>query len=112
MPTRLRLGERCKNRKRDGTECAALDKEGKHATTFARADMPSPPGVMRCETKSTTLRGVLALCADIEVSVDHPAIDPKNDASMDVRVSKPGVQNSDELIDVQVTSPFASKPLD
>ena len=25
---------------------------------------------------------------------------------MDVRISKPSVQNSDELIDVQVTSPF------
>ena len=53
----------------------------------------------------TTLRR-RGLCADIEVLVDHPAIDPENGARMDVRVSKPGVQNSDELIDVQVTSPL------
>ena len=46
------------------------------------------------------------LCADIEVPVYYHAIDPENGARMDVRVSKPGVQNSDELIDVQVTSPF------
>ena len=46
------------------------------------------------------------LCADIEVFVDHLAIDPENGARMDVRISKPGVQNADELIDVQVTSPF------
>ena len=38
--------------------------------------------------------------------MDHPAIDPENGARMDVRISKTGVQNSDELIDVQVTSPF------
>ena len=45
-------------------------------------------------------------CADIEVLVDHPAIDPENGARMDVRISKPGVQNADELIDVQVGSSF------
>ena len=46
------------------------------------------------------------LCADIGVLVDHPAIDPENGARMDVRISKTGSQNADELIDVQVTSPF------
>ena len=46
------------------------------------------------------------LCADIEVLVDHPAIDPENGARMDVRISKPGVQNSDGPTDAQVTSPF------
>ena len=46
------------------------------------------------------------LCGDIEVHVDHPAIDPENGGRMDVRISKPGVQNADELIDVQVTTPF------
>ena len=49
------------------------------------------------------------LCADIEVPVDHPAKDPENGARMDVRISKPGVQNADELIDVQVTSPFCAE---
>ena len=38
--------------------------------------------------------------------MDHPAIDPENGARMDVRISKTGAQNADELIDVQVTSPF------
>ena len=38
--------------------------------------------------------------------MDHPTIDPENGARMDVRISKPGVQNADELIDVQVTSSF------
>ena len=38
--------------------------------------------------------------------MDHPAIDPENGVRMDVSISKPGVQNADKLVDVQVTSPF------
>ena len=90
-----------KNRKRDGTECgAALDKEGKHATTCPCGHaLSARHNALRDEIGNIARR--TGLCADIEVLVDRPAIDP-----VDVRFSKPGVQNSDELIDVQVTSPF------
>ena len=71
-----------------------MDKEGKRHALNA----------LRDEIANIARRTVL--CADIEVLVDHPAFDPENGARMDVRISKPGVQNSDELIDVQVTSPF------
>ena len=67
----------------------------------ARADRHS---ALRDEIANNARR--TGLCADIEVLVDHPAIDPENGARVDVRISKPGVQNADELIDVQVTSPF------
>ena len=99
-------GSRCKNRKRDGTECgAALDKEGKHATTCPCGHaLSARRNALRDEIANIARR--TGLCADIEVLVDHPAIDPESGARMDVRISKPGVQNADELIDVQVTSPF------
>ena len=99
-------GNRCKNKKRDGTECgAALDKEGKHATTCPCGHaLSARHNAVRDEIANISRR--TGLCADIEVLVDHPAIDPENGARMDVRISKPGVQNADELIDVQVTSPF------
>ena len=99
-------GNRCKNKKRDGTECgAALDKEGKHGTTCPCGHaLSARHNALRDEIANIARR--TSLCADIEVLVDHPAIDPENGARMDVRISKPGVQNADELIDVQVTSPF------
>ena len=95
-----------KNRKRDGTECgAALDKEGKHATTCPCGHaLSARHNALRDDIANIARR--TGLCADIETLVDHPAIDPENGARTDVRVSKPGVQNPDELIDVQVTSPF------
>ena len=95
-----------KNKKRDGTECgAALDKEGKHATTCPCGHaLSARHNALRDEIANIARR--TGLCADIEVLVDHHAIDPENGARMDVRISKPGVQNADELIDVQVTSPF------
>ena len=98
-------GNRCKNKKRDGTECgAALDREGKHATTCPCAHaLSARHNALRDEIANIARR--TGLCADIEVLVDHPAIDPENGARM-VRISKSGVQNADELIDVQVTSPF------
>ena len=97
-------GSRCKNRKRDGTECgAALDKEGKHATTCPCGHaLCARHNALRDEISNSARR--TGLCADIEVFVDHPAIDPENGARMDVRISKRDVQNADELIDVQVTS--------
>ena len=71
----------------------------------ARADTPSPrENALRDEIANIARR--TGLCADIEVIVDHPAIDPEHGARMDVRISKTGAQNADELIDVQVTSPF------
>ena len=99
-------GNRCKNKKRDGTECgAALDREGKHATTCPCGHaLSARHNAFRDEIANIARR--TGLCADIEVLVDHPAIVPENGARMDVRISKPGVQNADELIDVQVTSPF------
>ena len=39
----------------------------------------------------------------------HPAIDPENGVRMDIRVSKHAVEDFDELIDVQVTSPFCGE---
>ena len=99
-------GNRCKNKKPDGTECgAALDKEGKHATTCPCGHaLAVRHNALRDEIANIARR--TGLCADIEVLVDHPASDTENGARMDVRISKPGVQNADELIDVQVTSPF------
>ena len=100
-------GNRCKNKKRDGTECgAALDKEGKHATTCPCGHaLSARHNALRDEIANIARR--TGLCADIEVLVvDQPAIDPENGARMDMRISKPGVQNADELIDVQVTFPF------
>ena len=99
-------GNRCKNKKRDGTECgAAIDKEGKHATTCPCGHaLSARHNALRDEIANIARR--TGLCADIEVLVDFPAIDPENGARVDVRISKPGVQNSDELIDVQVTSTF------
>ena len=99
-------GNRCKNKKRDGTECgAALDKEGKHATTCPCGHaLSARHNALRDEIANIARR--TGLCADIEVLVDHHAIDPENGAKMDVRISKPGFQNADELIDVQVTTPF------
>ena len=99
-------GNRCKNKKRDGTECGAvLDKEGKHATTCRCGHALSPRHkALRDEIANIARR--TGLCVDIEVLMDHPAIDPENGARMDVRISKPGIKNADELIDVQVTSPF------
>ena len=90
---------------RDGTECGAtLNKEGKHATTCPCGHaLSARHSALRDEIANIARR--TGLCADIEVLVDHPAIDPENGARMDVGVSKPGVQNSDELIDVRVT-PF------
>ena len=70
------------------------------------ADSDSPSSFERRDEIANIARRT-GLCADIEVLVDHPAIDPENGARMDVRNSKPGVQNADELIDVQVTSPFS-----
>ena len=95
-----------KTRSATGTECgAALDKEGKHATTCPCGHaLSARQDALRDEIADIARR--TSLCADIEVLVDHPAIDPENGARMDVRISKPGVQNADELIDVQVTSPF------
>ena len=103
-------GNRCKNRKRDGTECgAALDKEGKHATTCPCGHaLSARHNALRDEIANIARR--TGLCADIEVLVGHPAIDPENGARLDVRISKPGVQNADELIDDQVTSPFCVEP--
>ena len=99
-------GNRCKNKKRDGTECgAALDKEGKHATTCPCGHALSARR-KTLRDKIANIAGRTGLCADIEVLVDHPASDPENGARMDVRISKTGAQNADELIDVQVTSPF------
>ena len=82
-------GNRCKNKKRDGTECgAALDKESKHATTCpcGRA-LSAKHNALRDEIANIARR--TGLCADIEVLVDHPAIDPENGARMDVRISNP-----------------------
>ena len=99
-------GNRCKNKKRDGTECGvALDRDGKHATTCPCGHaLSARHNALRDEIANIARR--TGLSADIEVLVDHPAIDPENGARMDVRISKPGVQNADKLIDVQVTSPF------
>ena len=89
-------GNRCKNKKRDGTECgAALDKED---TTL-------------CETKLRTLRDEPAIVQTSKSLWTTPAIDPENGARMDVRISKTGVQNADEFIDVQVTSRSAWRQL-
>ena len=106
MQTVCDHGNRCKNKKRDGTECgAALDKEGKHATTCPCGHaLSARHNALRDEIANIARR--TGLCADIEVLVDHPAIDPENGARMDVRISKTGAQDADELIDVQVTSPF------
>ena len=95
-------GNRCKNKKRDGTECgAALDKEGNHATTCPCGHaLSARHNALRDEIATIARR--TGLCADIEVLVDHPAIDPENGARMDMRISKTGVQDADELIDVQV----------
>ena len=80
-------------------------RKAKHATTCPCGHaLSARHNALRDEIDNIARR--TGLCADIEVLVDHPAIDPENGARMDVRVSKPGVQNSDELIDVQVTSPF------
>ena len=77
----------CKNRKRDGTECkAALDKEGKHAATCPCGHaLSARHNALRDEIVNIARR--TGLCADIEVLVDHPAIDPENGARMDVRIS-------------------------
>ena len=97
-------GNRCKNKKRDGTE---RSRPGQGRQT--RDDMPVRTRPLRHNALRDEIANIArrtSLCTDIEVLVDHPAIDPENGARMDVRISKPGVQNSDELIDVQVTSPF------
>ena len=65
-----------KNKKADGTECgAALDKEGKHATTCPCGHaLSARHNALRDEIANTARR--TGLCADIEVLADHPAIDP------------------------------------
>ena len=62
--------------------------------------------VARCCACGVVVGNTRVGWSDIEVLVDHPAIDTENGARMDVRISKPGVQNAGELIDVQVTFPF------
>ena len=96
-------GSRCKNRKR-GTECgAALDREGKHATTCPCGHaLSARHDALRDENAKIARHTCLS-------AVDHPAIDPEYGARMDVRVSKAGVQNSGELI---AHPRFALKPLD
>ena len=69
----------------------------------ARADTPSPRDTTRCETRLRTLRDEPAI---VQTSKSLWTTLPLNGARMDVRISKPGVQNAEELIDVQVTSPF------
>ena len=82
-----------------------LHREGTHATTCPCGHaLSARHNALRDEIANFARR--TGLCADIEVLVDHPDIDPENGARMDVRISKPSVQNADELIDVQVTSPF------
>ena len=107
MQTRVRSRAiDAKTRSATATECgAALDKEGKHATTCPCGHaLSARHNALRDEIANIARR--TGLCADIEVLVDHPAIDPENGARMDVRISKLGVQNADELIDVEVTSLF------
>ena len=96
-------GTQCKNRKRD----VFLDKEGKHATSCPCGHALSGRHNALRDELANVARGT-GLCADIEVLLGHPAIDPENGARGDIRVSKQGVEDCDELIDVQVTSPFCA----